>query len=164
MNIEIIKADYYNEKHAREIPALLDAYARDPMGGGVPLIDAVKDNLVSELAKRPHAFSIIAYADGQPAGLTNCIEAFSTFACKPLINIHDLMVLEAFRGQGISQKMLEKVEEEAKARDCCKITLEVLSNNEIAKSSYRKFGFAGYELDPTAGTAVFWQKTLQNTA
>ena len=164
MNIEIIKADYHNEKHAREIPALLDAYARDPMGGGAPLSDTVKENLVSELAKRPHAFSIIAYADGQPAGLTNCFEALSTFACKPLINIHDLMVIEAFRGQGISQKMLEKVEEEAKARNCCKITLEVLSNNETAKSSYRKFGFAGYALDPAAGTAVFWQKALPNAA
>jgi len=38
--------------------------------------------------------------------------------------------------QGISQMMLEKVEEIAKEKGCCKITLEVLSNNEVAKSSY----------------------------
>jgi len=41
--------------------------------------------------------------------------------------------------------------------------LEVLSNNEVAKSAYSKFGFSGYELDPKAGAALFWQKTLKIT-
>lgn len=59
--------------------------------------------------------------------------------------------------------MLEKVEEIARSKDCCKVTLEVLSNNEVAKSAYRKFGFSGYELDPEAGFALFWQKSLTNT-
>jgi ribosomal protein S18 acetylase RimI-like enzyme len=36
----------------------------------------------------------------------------------------------------------------------------VLSNNEAAKSAYQKFGFSDYELDPQAGTALFWQKLL----
>ena len=56
--------------------------------------------------------------------------------------------------------MLAKVEEIAKAKGCCKITLEVLSNNEVAKASYAKYGFKGYELDPKAGHAIFWQKEL----
>ncbi|MFQ5485228.1 MAG: GNAT family N-acetyltransferase [Desulfobacterales bacterium] len=83
-----------------------------------------------------------------------------SFSCKPLINIHDVVVLNEFRGNGISLKMLDKVEEIAKSKGCCKITLEVLSNNDVAKSAYRKFGFSSYELDPKAGTAVFWQKLL----
>jgi ribosomal protein S18 acetylase RimI-like enzyme len=160
MNIKVIEADYLDKRHEKEIPMLLDEYATDPMGGNKPLDEDVKNNLVKELSKLPHAFSIIAYVDGQPAGLVNCFEMFSTFLCKPLINIHDVIVLNKYRGNGISQKMLEKVEQIARAKGCCKITLEVLSNNEAAKSAYRKFGFSDYELDPEAGTALFWQKIL----
>lgn len=160
MKIEVIKADYANPKHAKEIPELLDSYASDPMGGGSPLDPGVKENLIAELSKIPHAFSVIAYVDGSPAGLANCFEAFSTFACKPIINIHDVVVLTTYRGIGISQALLKKVEAVAESKGCCKITLEVLSNNEVAKGAYRKFGFSGYELDPKAGTALFWQKKL----
>ncbi|MHC3994431.1 GNAT family N-acetyltransferase [Thiomicrolovo sp. ZZH C-3] len=160
MNIETVKADYSSDKHRADIPMLLDAYARDPMGGGKPLGITVKANLVTELAKRPYAFSVIAYADGEPVGLANCFEAFSTFACKPLVNIHDIAVLPEYRGLGISQKLLEKVEEIATAKGCCKITLEVLGNNAVAQNAYRKFGFAAYELDPEAGSAQFWEKRL----
>jgi len=160
MNIKVIKADYLNEQHKKEIPMLLDGYASDPMGGGQPLNENVKNNLVNALSKLPHAFSVMAYVDDHPAGLANCFEAFSTFSCKPLINIHDVVVLNEYRGNGISLKMLDKVEEIAKSKGCCKITLEVLSHNEIAKSAYRKFGFSDYALDPRAGTAVFWQKLL----
>ena len=162
MNIEIVKADYLSQQHGKEIPMLLDGYASDPMGGGQPLNENVKNNIVKALSKLPHAFSVIAYVDGQPAGLVNCFEAFSTFSCKPLINIHDFVVLNEYRGNGISQRILDKVEEIATSKGCCKVTLEVLSNNEAAKSAYRKFGFSGYELDPKAGAAQFWQKKLLN--
>jgi GNAT superfamily N-acetyltransferase len=89
---------------------------------------------------------LLRIIDGAPAGLANCFEAFSTFSCKPLINIHDLMVLPAFRGNGISQKLLQKVEDIAQSKGCCKVTLEVLSGNEPAKASYEKFGFSGLSL------------------
>lgn len=160
MNIHVIKADYLDEKHAQEIQFLLNSYASDPMGGGKILDENVQKNVVKELAKRPYAFSILAYIDDKPCGLVNCFEAFSTFACRPLINIHDLAVLVEYRGHGISQKMLEKVEEIAVEKNCCKITLEVLCNNEPAKASYQKFGFSDYELDPNAGSALFWQKKI----
>ena len=160
MNINIIKADYSDGKHGAEIPMLLNLYASDPMGGGAALSCHVLTNLVAALAEIPHAFSVIAYVDNKPAGLVNCFETFSTFACQPLINIHDVVVLGEYRGLGISQKMLAKVEEIARSKNCCKITLEVLENNHIAKSSYKKFGFSGYELDPKTGAALFWQKAL----
>ena len=89
------------------------------MGGSQPLAESVKSKL-------PHAFGIISYVNNQPAGLVNCFEAFSTFKCKPLINIHDVVVVNEFRGLGLSQRMLSKVEEIAKSKGCCKITLEVL--------------------------------------
>ena len=160
MNIEIIKANYTNNKQGNEIAYLLNSYASDPMGGGKPLEKHVTDNIAIELSKIPHAFSIISYVNNEPAGLVNCFEAFSTFTCKPLVNIHDVIVVNEFRGKGLCQKMLEKVEEIAISRGCCKLTLEVLSKNEIAKSSYKKYGFNSYELDPKAGSALFWQKSI----
>jgi ribosomal protein S18 acetylase RimI-like enzyme len=160
MNMNVIIADYNDEKHQRDIPMLLDSYASDPMGGGEPLDENVREVLVSELARIQDAFSVIAYVDGVAAGLVNCFGGFSTFKCKPIVNIHDVVVLREYRGCGISQKMLDVVEEVARERGCCKITLEVLSKNEVAKAAYEKFGFTGYELDPKDGVALFWEKGL----
>jgi ribosomal protein S18 acetylase RimI-like enzyme len=160
MNIEILIVDYNDPQQGKDLAYLLDQYAKDPMGGGVGLSDEVKATLASSLAKVPHAYSAIAYADGKPAGLINCFEAFSTFKCKPLVNIHDIIVVSAFRGLGLSQKMLAKVAAVAKDKGCCKLTLEVLDGNQTAKNAYIKFGFAGYELDPVMGKAMFWDKPL----
>lgn len=160
MNIKIIKVNYNNEKQAKELIYLLNVYASDPMGGGQPLKQYVVENLVKELSKLPHAFSVIGYVDNEPAGLINCFEAFSTFSCKPLVNIHDVIVLKKFRGNEVSQKMLELVEEIAVTKGCCKLTLEVLTGNEVAKSSYEKYGFSNYELDPKVGVAQFWEKVI----
>lgn len=160
MTIEITRADYANPRHAIDLVTLLDAYAQDPMGGGRPLPAFVKENLVSQLARRAHALSLLAYVDGQPAGLVNCFESFSTFQCKPILNIHDMVVLGAFRGLGLSQRLLGKVEVIARELGCCKLTLEVLEGNHVARNAYRKFGFEGYELDPAVGRAMFWEKPL----
>jgi len=158
MKIEVLIADYLNNQHAEDLGYLLNSYAEDPMGGATPLPDNIKTNLANELSKRPHAMSIICYVDNKPAGLINTFEVFSTFKCQPLINIHDIVVVKEYRGLGISQLMLTKVEKIAKDKGCCKITLEVLEGNEIARKSYIKFGFDGYELDPQMGKALFWQK------
>lgn len=160
MNFNVIVADYSNPKHARDIVSLLNHYATDAAGGGKELNDYTKKNLVKELAKLPFAFSVLCYVDDAPAGLVNCFTLFSTFKCKPAINIHDLVVHNRYRRQGISQLLLSEVEKIAKEKEACKITLEVLEKNEAAKNSYAKFGFVGYELDPQYGKAVFLEKTL----
>ncbi|WP_296261171.1 MULTISPECIES: GNAT family N-acetyltransferase [unclassified Pseudomonas] len=156
----VLQASYSNPVHAEAIGFLLDQYAMDVMGGGVPLSLDTRQQLAAELAKRPHAFSVLAFIAGEPVGLVNCFEGFSTFACRPLVNVHDVAVVASARGQGISQKMLAKVEEIARQRGCCKITLEVLEGNVIAQGAYRKLGFSDYQLDPQMGRALFWQKAL----
>jgi ribosomal protein S18 acetylase RimI-like enzyme len=158
--MEVIIADYNNQQHATDISLLLNSYAKDPMGGGQALSQHVQDNLASELAQVPNAFTVLCYVDNEAAGLINCLQGFSTFKCKPLINIHDVVVINGFRGKQISQHMLTKVEEVAVYRNCCKITLEVLVGNIIAKNAYLKFGFDDYVLDPKMGYAMFWEKGL----
>ena len=103
---------------------------------------------------------MLAFVYGEAAGLANCFEGFSTFAGTPLVNVHDVSVVDTFRGLGLSQKMLLKVEDIARERDCCKITLEVLEGNPVAQGSYRKFGFSDGQLDPAHGRMLFWNKYL----
>ncbi len=158
--IEIILADYHNPVHQQALLLLLDAYARDPMGGGQGLDEDVLANLLPMLAAEPGAFSILAFVDEHPAGLVNCFQSLSTFRAKPLINIHDVAVLPEYRSRGLSSAMLDKVEEIARERGCCKLTLEVLEGNKIARRAYEKLGFSGYELDPKLGQALFWEKKL----
>ncbi|AKH22094.1 GNAT family acetyltransferase [Sedimenticola thiotaurini] len=159
--IEIVQADLAQPRHAGALLELLDAYARDPMGGGQPLSGFTRKNLVTELRKRSAAVSFLAFADGQPVGLVNCFEGFSTFRCRPLLNIHDVVVLDGYRGQGIARRLLERVEAHARERGCCKLTLEVLAGNRRARSVYQQAGFSGYELDPSTGQALFWEKSLE---
>ena len=156
----MLRADYANPVHARAVVLLLDAYARDPAGGGEALSDFAKNNLVRELAARPQAFSVLAFAGDQAVGLINCIEGFSTFACRPLVNIHDVAVLPGHRGQRVGEQMLALVDDISRERGACKLTLEVLQGNRSAIRLYERVGFAGYQLDPAMGQAQFFQKWL----
>lgn len=153
-------ADYAQTGDAAAIVQLLDAYAQDPAGGAEPLSEFAKVNLVSALARRS-AFSVLAFAGDQPVGLVNCLEGFSTFACQPLVNVHDVAVLAAFRGRGVGRAMLTLAEAEATRRGACKLTLEVLSGNHAARNLYQHLGFADYQLAPEMGSACFMQKWLK---
>ena len=152
--------DYRNTRHAAHLVELLDGYARDPMGGGHALSEFVKTNLAACLAQQPQAFSLLAYEAGAPVGLINCIEGFSTFACQPLVNVHDVVVVASHRGRGIAAMMLARVEAMARERGACKLTLEVLAGNHGAMRAYERVGFAAFQLDPAMGQARFMQKWL----
>lgn len=158
--MQVLRANYRLAADRIAITTLLDDYARDPMGGGTPLATDALARLCDDLAARPYAFSFIAWDGEQAVGLVNCFEAYSTFKAKPLVNIHDMTVRASARGCGVGQMLMQAVENEARARSACKITLEVLSGNSVALKSYDRFGFAAYQLDPTAGQAMFLQKWL----
>jgi ribosomal protein S18 acetylase RimI-like enzyme len=152
--------DYNDPLDGADLLSLLEIYAIDPMGGGGSLSDHARANLLSGLQAVPHAFSLIASMDGEPAGLANCFWGFSTFSAKPLVNIHDIVVAPEFRGRGVAKVLFAKIEEMAAAKGACKVTLEVLSLNEPAKALYKGLGYNAYTIDPAQGTALFWQKEL----
>lgn len=160
MAISFIQADYNNPKHASDLLLMLNAYASDPMGGGQALSSYSQQHLIASLKARPFCFSILGYDDERPVAVANCIEGFSTFKCKALVNIHDFAVIPEYRGKGISQGLMQAIESIAKEKDCCKITLEVLQGNKVAQNAYLKAGFTSYELDPEMGAAMFWEKPL----
>jgi ribosomal protein S18 acetylase RimI-like enzyme len=145
---------------AAAVVELLHAYALDPMGGGLGLAPEVRARLAQELARRPTVHCLLACSGEQAVGVAVCIEGFSTFACQSLLNLHDIAVLPRARRQGVGRALLHAAENLARELGCCKLTLEVLSNNHPARALYQSAGFAQYQLDPAAGQALFWQKLL----
>ncbi len=156
----ILRVDYSNPDHGADLLAMLEIYANDPMGGNGDLSVFTRENLIAGLAKTPHAMSLLAYFQGKPVGLANCFFGFSTFAAQPLINIHDVVTHPDHRGEGVATALFETIENIAAETGCCKVTLEVLSDNHKATTLYSRLGYAGYALPPALGTALFWQKRI----
>jgi GNAT superfamily N-acetyltransferase len=160
LDLVITRADFADPGDAAALVLVLDAYARDPMGGGEPLSADVRERLVPAMAQVPGAFALLARLDGEPVGLATCFMGFSTFVARPLVNIHDVSVIPGQRGKGIARALFAAIEAEARERGACKVTLEVLSGNHRAKELYASLGYGDFQLDPEAGSALFWQKRL----
>ena len=74
-------------------------------------------------------------------GVAVCFRGFSTFAGRPLINIHDLAVTSEHRRKGVGRALIEEVFRRARDAGCAKVTLEVLDRNVTAKRLYKRMGF-----------------------
>jgi ribosomal protein S18 acetylase RimI-like enzyme len=159
-NIEIVEADLSNPAHAHDVRAMTAAYACDPMGNDGRLDEAVLDRTMAGLRAMPHARVWIAYDAGAPVGLATCFVGFSTFAGRPVINIHDLAVVQTHRGRGVGRGLLRAVEAQARSMGCSKVTLEVGDANPRAKGLYESCGFEHASAGPHAGRALFYAKYL----
>lgn len=160
MTVRVVAVDLNNPVESAQWLALLDHYAEDPMGGGEGLSDYAKAHLLEELKNLSTFHAALAFDGDAAVGLIDCFSGFSTFAAKPLLNIHDIVVRSDRRGQGIAQALLVWAEERAQVLGCCKLTLEVLTNNARAMLAYERAGFVPYQLDPAAGQALLLQKML----
>ena len=160
MALRIVAVDLQDEAISRAWLALLDHYAHDPMGGGSGLSEYARANLVRELKEMSTFHGALAFIGDEAVGLINCFAAFSTFAARPLLNIHDIVARDDRRGQGVGQALLGWAEQRARELGCCKLTLEILSGNTRAMASCERAGYAPYVLDPAAGQALLIQKLL----
>jgi len=160
MDVEVAEADLSNPYHAQGLVDVLDSYARELVGGARPLHPSVRERLVPELTAQANAIILLAFAQGRTIGAAVCFLGFSTFAARPVLNIHDLAVLPEFRGSGAGRALLQAVESRARKHGCCKLTLEVREDNERARSLYESVGFGDFApgADPTP--TVFLEKRL----
>src|SRR6266478_8976394 len=142
--IKIVEANLSLPAHQEAVLAMVDAYSRDAMGDGKPLDQNVRAQLIPGLRRHPTTLIFLAFAGDQPVGAAVCFIGFSTFAAKPLINIHDFVVLSALRGKGVGRRLLEAIEGKARELGCCKLTLEVMDNNHRALRMYEAAGFVRY--------------------
>lgn len=160
----IRKANLDDPWDQQAVVDLLDAYARDPFGDDAPLPPDIRRELIPALRQQSGNRTFLAIGNSVPAGaavpagIAVCFFGFSTFRAKPLLNIHDLAVVPEFRGQGVGRALLRAVEDEARRHGCCRITLEVHSDNDLARGLYRDFGFVGG--DTGEEEYLFWKKPL----
>lgn len=145
LSVNVIIADLNEMNHRESIVNLLNCYIADPMGGGA-LLSPLKAEIVLEgLRSHPTSEVFIAYLGKKSIGMAVCFWGFSTFDAAPLLNIHDLIVDNDFRGQGVGATLLSKVEERAKNKGAGRITLEVRDDNLKAKCLYDKFNIKSLE-------------------
>ena len=159
-HIAIVEADLSRNDHADATLRLLNAYAMDPMGDGKPLSETTRRDLIPALRQHPTTMVFLAWRGTEPIGLAICFRGLSTFAARPLLNIHDYYVAPASRGTGVGRLLLGAVEQRAREIGCCKLTLEVQENNRRARDVYRAAGFARSTYVPEAGGALFLSKVL----
>jgi GNAT superfamily N-acetyltransferase len=157
----VVEADLGSPDHAAAVTRLVDAYASDPMGNGAPLPAEVRAALVPGLRAHPTTVVFLAYRDRTAVGVAVCFRGFSTFAARPLINVHDLAVLPEHRGHGVGRRLLQAVERKGRALGCCKLTLEVQEGNRRARALYESAGFAQAVYQEAAGGSLFLTKPVE---
>ncbi len=158
--IRTLPADLDRPDHQAAVLAMIDTYSRDPMGDGAPLAPDVRARLIPGLRAHPTTLVFLAYDGDTPVGVAVCFLGFSTFAAKPLVNLHDVCIAPTHRCRGIGRRLLATVEAKARELGCCKLTLEVLDQNHHALKTYTAAGFKRYALQPGAGEAIFLTKPL----
>lgn len=154
MNVEL--ADFKRQEHRQAIIDLMNAYMSDDMGGKLPPYNSkMEEQLLRGLEEHPSKLILLVRKEDQYIGLSNCFVNFGTFAAKPFINIHDVIVKKTFRGKGAGRVLMEGIAHEAKKLCCSKITLEVREDNIFAQKLYKKMGYG--ECNPRM---YFWTKYL----
>ena len=158
--VQIVEANLDDLTHQRAVLEMVDAYSMDAMGDGKPLSKEARSLLLPGLRQHPTTLIFLALRGQEPVGIAVCFRGFSTFAARPLMNIHDLAVLAGNRGQGISRRLLAAVEEKARKMGCCKLTLEVLEKNQRARKVYEAAGFGKPVYQEEEGVTFFLSKRL----
>jgi GNAT superfamily N-acetyltransferase len=160
--VTIVEADLSQPDHQRDVLAMTAVYAMDIMGDNAPLAPDVLERLIPGLISFPTTIIFLAYDNDAAVGIATCFLGFSTFMARPLINIHDLAVLFKYRGQGISRKLMQAVENKARELGCAKITLEVLEDNQRARHVYETAGFHHATLGQNKSGMLFYTKQLKD--
>ncbi len=159
-SVVITEANLEDPKHQEAVIAMVNAYAGDPMGDGRDLPVDVCGALIPGLRKHPTSLIFLAFDGEVPVGIAVCFVGFSTFAARPLVNVHDLAVIPEYRRQGVGRRLLERVEAKGQELGCCKLTLEVREDNPSAQRLYRKVGFGDAEYAGRVVPVRFLQRQL----
>jgi len=135
-----VQADLSRPDHQAAVLAMVDAYSRDPMGDGAPLSAEARERLIPGLRQHPTTLIFLAYEGETPVGVAVCFLGFSTFAAKPLVNLHDVSIVPTHRGRGIGRALLLHLARLANQRGCGRMEWSVLDWNQPAIEFYESLG------------------------
>ncbi|MFT5090678.1 MAG: hypothetical protein ACI8PG_005059, partial [Planctomycetota bacterium] len=93
--LRTLEIDLENSEHQAIVLDLVCQFARVIMGAEPP--EEKQRALIEGLAQHPTTIILVAFHGERPAGIAISFLGFSTFAARPLINIHDFYVVEDLR-------------------------------------------------------------------
>jgi GNAT superfamily N-acetyltransferase len=91
-------------------------------------------------AENSHVKTNIGYYKNKPVAFSLYFFNYSTFKGKPGLYLEDLFVLPEMRGKGFGKKMLIKLAEIAKEKNCARFEWSVLNWNKPAIDFYKSLG------------------------
>jgi ribosomal protein S18 acetylase RimI-like enzyme len=91
--------------------------------------------------------TLIAEVDGHFAGCCIHFPSFSTWRGRPGVYVQDLYVADAFRGQGVGERLLYRLASVTRARGGCYMRLAVDRRNVRAQAFYTRTGIGHDESD-----------------
>ncbi|EGQ9764617.1 GNAT family N-acetyltransferase [Vibrio alginolyticus] len=115
-------------------------------------------SVIARLFTLPYFHGFISFVGNKPAGFAVCFESFSTYRAQRVMNIHDFMVSDSFRGKGVGKVQLNGIEQYCRDNDYLKITLEVGDDNVAAKKLYSSLDYKDYRI--VLKGQQHWQKYL----
>ncbi|MCR9571788.1 GNAT family N-acetyltransferase [Vibrio alginolyticus] len=115
-------------------------------------------SVIAQLFTLPYFHGFISFVDNKPSGFAVCFESFSTYRAQRVMNIHDFMVSDSFRGKGVGKAQLNGIEQYCRDNDYLKITLEVGDDNVSAKKLYSSLDYKDYRV--VLKGQQHWQKYL----
>ena len=84
--------------------------------------------------------TLIAEIDGRFAGCCLYFASFSTWFGRPGVYVQDFYVADEFRGQGVGEKLLQRLASVTRKRGGCYIRLAVDTQNYRAQAFYTRAG------------------------
>lgn len=93
-----------------------------------------------QLIRHGELKSLIAYADGIPAGIMNYFWKFTTITGRKILYIEDLYARKEFRGSGIGKMLFKLAKSIAVENDCEHIELKCIDWNTKSAGFYESLG------------------------
>ena len=101
--------------------------------------------------KDPRTFVILAKDGDQAVGYAYTrfrkTDSETWHVIEELAELETLVVLPAYQGQGLGQRLVDNVVTEVKAQGCKQLGLSVIAANESSLAFYRRLGFTPREVN-----------------
>lgn len=131
--MEIIKGD---KSHARQIRNLIVE-----MASGFGVQTPISDSLVREYLKTPSSHVILCQEEKHIVGMASYSRRPCLFHGGNAYYIEEVIVKEAYRGQGFGSLLIKEIIKNAKEDRCLEISIAVGHENKKALKLYKKLGF-----------------------
>ena len=133
--------DFANPMHCARLCEMVDCNITESSGDNKPLTNDQKLVLLDGLESLPSSIVIFAVDNKEIIGYATAFINFSSLTASAVMNISELYIEQNYRNKGWAVKMIEKLIDMAKYKDCNRISIEINKNDAEVQHIYSGFGF-----------------------